>query len=102
MTMHMTTPLTPAMQEFLRALASETRQAILLLFASHEELTVGQIAAAAGIGQSTASEQLALLKRAGLLTSARVGKEVVYRPDHERMIGCAEQLLAYLRACAGG
>lgn len=90
------------MQEFLRALASETRQSILLLFASHAELTVGEIAAAAGIGQSTASEQLAQLKRAGLLTSVREGKEVLYRPDHERMIGYAEALLAYLRECAGG
>ena len=96
----MSTPLSPAIQDFLRALASETRQSILFLFATDVALTVGQVAEAAGIGQSTASEQLALLKRAGLLTSAREGKEVFYRANHTRMIRYAEELLTYLRTCA--
>jgi DNA-binding transcriptional ArsR family regulator len=97
----MTTPLSQDIQEFLRALASETRQSILFLFANEAALTVGQVAEAAGIGQSTASEQLALLKRAGLLSSEREGKEVIYRPNHDRMIGYAQQLLEYLQTCAG-
>jgi ArsR family transcriptional regulator len=95
----MTLP-SPDLQTFLKALASETRQAILVLFASSEALTVNQIAEAVGVGQSTASEHLAVLRRAGLLSATRAGKEVYYRPNHERMVGSAEQLLDYLKSCA--
>jgi DNA-binding transcriptional ArsR family regulator len=90
----------PDLQAFLKALASETRQAILVLFATNEALTVNQIAEAVGVGQSTASEHLAVLRRAGLLTASRAGKEVYYRPDYNHMVGSAEQLLAYLKSCA--
>lgn len=90
----------PEIQAFLKALASETRQAIVMLFASNPALTVSQIAEAVKIGQSTASEHLAVLRRAGLLTATRAGKEVYYRPDYARMVGSAEQLLAYLKSCA--
>jgi ArsR family transcriptional regulator len=95
----MTLP-SPELQTFLKALASETRQAILVLFVTHEALTVNQIAEAVGIGQSTASEHLAILRRAGLLTATRLGKEVHYRPDYPHMVGSAEQLLDYLKGCA--
>ena len=95
----MTLP-SPDLQTFLKALASETRQGILVLFANSEALTVNQIAEAVGVGQSTASEHLAVLRRAGLLSATRVGKEVYYRPNHERMVGSAEQLLDYLKSCA--
>jgi ArsR family transcriptional regulator len=95
----MTAP-SPDLQAFLKALASETRQAILVLFATNPALTVNQVAEAVGIGQSTASEHLAVLRRAGLLTATRVGKEVYYRPDYARMVGSAEQLLDYLKGCA--
>lgn len=95
----MTIP-SPDLQAFLKALASETRQAILVLFATHETLTVNQIAEAVGVGQSTASEHLSVLRRAGLLTATREGKEVYYRPDHPRMLGGAQQLLEYLQSCA--
>lgn len=95
----MTLP-SPDLQAFLKALASETRQAILVLFATHEALTVNEIAEAVGVGQSTASEHLSVLRRAGLLTATRQGKEVSYRPDHSRMLGGAQQLLEYLQSCA--
>jgi ArsR family transcriptional regulator len=90
----------PNLQLFLKALASETRQAILVLFTTRETLTVNQIAEAVGIGQSTASEHLAVLRRAGLLSATRAGKEVYYRPDYNNMVGSAEHLLNYLKACA--
>ena len=34
------------------------------------------------------------------LDATRAGKEVYYRPDYGRMVGSAEQLLAYLKSCA--
>lgn len=87
-------------QEFLKALASPARQQILLLFVDGKERSVGEIASEAGIGQSTASEQLAMLRRGGLMTSRRDGKTVLYFPDPQRAgeaLGELQQLLA--RCC---
>jgi len=81
---------------FFKALASENRQQIMLLFLNGKERTVNEIAEAVGLGQSTASEQLAVLKRAGLLSSKKVGKEVYYRPDKaniQRMLGMLSDFL---------
>lgn len=84
---------------FLKALASEKRQELLLLFADGIELTVGEVASRAGIGQSTASEQLALLREAGLLSSGREGKQVRYRANREGIAGQLAELQAYLAHC---
>jgi DNA-binding transcriptional ArsR family regulator len=92
--------LTPAVQAFLHGLASETRQHILFqVFFDGQEHTVGQVAQQTGLGQSTASEHLAILKRAGLLTSHRVGKEVYYRPHREQILASLAQLTALLTHC---
>ena len=87
------------LQDFLKALASETRQNILFLFASGQELTVGEVAEKASIGQSTASENLSTLKRAGLLQSRREGKTVFYTPNQVRMMALVDELKAYLTSC---
>ncbi len=87
------------LQDFLKALASKTRQDILFLFATGQELTVGQVAERAGIGQSTASENLSILKRAGIVQSRREGKTVFYTPNQARMLALVEQLRAYLSTC---
>jgi DNA-binding transcriptional ArsR family regulator len=93
------TPLDGPTQDFLKALASETRQQILMLFVGGRELTVGEIAAACGLGQSTASEQLAILRRGGLLTSARDGKLVRYRADPTAINARIADLQGYLTCC---
>ena len=86
-------------QEFLRALASETRQKILFLFVDGQERTVGRVAADARLGQSTASEHLAILRRAGVLTARREGKEVYYWPDPARISALLKQLSDFLSIC---
>lgn len=86
-------------QDFLTALASPTRQAILLLFARGAELSVGQVAEQANIGQSTASEQLKTLRRAGVVTARREGKVVLYRADRDGMARALADLQAYLQTC---
>lgn len=86
-------------QDFLRALASETRQRILFLFGDGQERTVGQVAEEAGIGQSTASEHLSTLRRAGLLTARREGKEVYYCPDGARVAALLGRLRDVLARC---
>jgi DNA-binding transcriptional ArsR family regulator len=89
-----------AIQDFLHALASETRQRILFrVFLDAQEHTVGEVAQAAGVGQSTASEHLAALRRAGILQARREGKEVYYRPDRARIMAQLNLLTELLTRC---
>lgn len=85
--------------DFLKALANEGRQQIMLLFAHGAELSVNQVAERAGISQSAASQQLALLRRGGIVTSRRAGKEVLYRGDHESVARILGDLQNYLKYC---
>lgn len=91
--------LSPATHDFLKALASPTRQRIMLLFVQGGELSVGEVAERAGLGQSTASEQLALLRRGGIVTSRRDGKVVRYRGNRVGIGKALSELQAYLEAC---
>jgi DNA-binding transcriptional ArsR family regulator len=91
--------LSAAVQGFLKALASENRQQALMLFASGRELTVGEVAAELRVGQSTASQQLAMLREGGMLRSRRVGKTVHYRADPQRASAVLDELQAFLRSC---
>lgn len=91
--------LSDATHDFLKALASPARQKIMLLFARGAELSVGEVAELAGIGQSTASEQLKLLRRGGIVTSSRDGKIVRYRADKSGMARALAELQAYLEVC---
>ncbi|GAA1790583.1 metalloregulator ArsR/SmtB family transcription factor [Actinomadura chokoriensis] len=86
-------------REFLKALASEQRQAMLELFAGGIELTVGTVAERLGIAQPTASQQLALLRRGGLLTSRREGKQVYYGIDARAIDRSLTELRTYLSTC---
>ncbi len=88
-----------ATHEFLKALASPTRQRIMLLFARGAELSVGEVAERIGIGQSTASQQLALLRRGGIVTARRDGKTVFYRSDRESVLSALGDLQTYLQTC---
>lgn len=83
------------LQLFLKALSSETRQKLFSHFTEGQELTVGEVAIRAGLGPSTTSEHLAVLRRGGLLRSTRTGKLVRYRADREGIT----ELLEQLRSC---
>ncbi|HEX5541815.1 MAG TPA: metalloregulator ArsR/SmtB family transcription factor [Micromonospora sp.] len=85
--------------DFLKALASPSRQRIMLLFSKGAELSVGEVAERAGVGQSTASEQLTLLRRGGILTSRREGKVVLYRADRDGVMRVLDDLRDYLLTC---
>jgi DNA-binding transcriptional ArsR family regulator len=91
--------LKPTTREFLKALSSPTRQRIMLLFARGAELSVGEVAEQVGIGQSTASEQLAILRRAGIVMYRREGKIVLYRSDRDGAVEVLADLQAYLQTC---
>lgn len=89
----------PATADFLKALASETRQLVMQQFAGSRELTVGEIAERCGLKPSTASEHLSLLRRGGLVLSRKEGKQVFYRADGATMAHHLDALKAYLLRC---
>jgi DNA-binding transcriptional ArsR family regulator len=94
-----TVELDDATRDFLKALASEGRQEVMMLFAGGAELSVSEVAERAGIGQSTASQQLALLRRGRILASRREGKTVYYRSDNAGTAEVLANLQSYLASC---
>jgi DNA-binding transcriptional ArsR family regulator len=97
--MNTPTPLDGPTQDFLKALASETRQQMMMLFAGGAQLTVGEVAECCGLGQSTTSEQLTILRRGGLVRSTREGKLVRYRADPTTIAARLNELQSYLACC---
>lgn len=88
-----------ATADFLKALASGTRQKMMQQFAGGTELTVGQIAERCELRPSTASEHLSLLRRGGLVLSRKEGKQVFYRADGASMTVRLGALQEYLALC---
>ena len=89
----------PELLDFIRAIGSESRMKILLLFLDGQERTVNQIAEAIGLGQPTTSEHLAIMKRSGVLASTKDGKEVYFCPDRGHIILFLETFSALLKDC---
>lgn len=91
--------LTDAARGFLKAMASDTRQQILMLFSGGIELTVNEVAERMSLAQSAASTHLATLRAGGVLTSRREWKTVYYRADPTRIGRALSDLQASLQAC---
>ena len=79
------------------ALGDEHRQRILLTFDRGERLNVGQIVAVSTLSRSAVSHHLKLLREAGVLESAKEGKEVYYWVNKAFLEDSLEAVLAYLR-----
>jgi ArsR family transcriptional regulator len=109
----MTTHDTPAtgdlapLLESLKALANPVRLQVLQWLREPEEhfpvnpavtdpravgVCVSHIQAKTGLAQSTVSAYMAVLERAGLVRSTRVGKWTHYRRDEERIASLVEEL----------
>src|SRR5438874_4549042 len=71
----------PSTINFLRLIADPTRLRLLLLL-EQEELSVAELQEILGMGQSRISSHLAQLKRAGVVSDRRVGKNVYYGANH--------------------
>lgn len=87
------------MQDFLDALASSTRQKLLMAFQNGNPRTVGELVDYSGLGQSTVSSHLNLLHRGGLLYREKRGKEVYYSPDRRAIKAMVKRLSDYLDGC---
>ncbi len=92
-------PISEELLDFTKAIGSESRINILLLFLDRQERTVNQISEAIGLGQPTTSEHLAIMKRSGVLVSEKRGKEVYYRPDRMRIARYLDILSDLLKRC---
>lgn len=77
--------------ELLRAIAHPMRYAILAAL-SGKELNVGQIEEATRIGQPTLSQQLSILRKAGLVDSRRESRLVFYAIKPAPLVSVVEGL----------
>ncbi len=83
----------------LRLLADPTRLRLLLLL-EEAELTVAELQKIMGMGQSRISSHLAQLKRAGVVTDRRAGKNVYYEPGARQRNGTRSRVSEIVRALA--
>ena len=80
--------------DFLKAVAHESRLAILCLL-SRGERSVGELETALDLRQSTVSQQLARLRLEGLVTTRREGKSIYYslaNADVETILGAIHKV----------
>ncbi len=74
--------------DFTKAMADETRQAIMSLCCC-KWLSVGEIVEALNVSQPTVSHHLSILRKAGLASVRREGKQVFYTLNQRRISqGC--------------
>lgn len=83
------------------ALAQQTRLEAFRLLVRHEPdgLAAGEIARVLDVPQNTLSSHLAILQRAGLVTSRRESRSVIYRADLQ---GLRAFTLFLVKDCCGG
>jgi ArsR family transcriptional regulator len=85
----------------LAALAQSTRLEVFRLLAKHEPdgLAAGDIARELAVPQNTMSSHLSILTRAGLVSSQRYSRSIVYRANLDRF---QSVVLFLLKDCCGG
>ena len=69
----------------LRAINHKLRQQMMKLIHQHEKMTVTEIYVKLRLEQSVASQHLAILRKAGLVTTTRDGKFIFYSINHDRL-----------------
>lgn len=70
----------------LRAVNHKLRQRIINLLEENKEMTVTDIYIKLRLEQSVASQHLAILRRAGVVSTERQGKYIYYSLDKERLM----------------
>lgn len=79
------------------ALGDEQRQHILLTFAPGERLNVTQIVSASTLSRTAVSHHLKVLRQAGALRSEKIGKEVYFWVDKEKISETLQRVLDYVK-----
>ena len=91
----MTTPLYKLKAEFFKTLGHPARIRILELLAQHEH-SVGELQAEIGLEGSHMSQQLAVLRHAGVVAARKQGNSVIYSlasPDIAELLVVARKVL---------
>ena len=78
---------------FCKALADETRQAILEMLLQGE-MCVSDIVETFAMSQPTISHHLGILKNLGLVSSRKEGRQVYYAINQENVVECCGMLMA--------
>lgn len=86
--------------DFVRTLADETRQSILVLLRSRE-MNVGEIVSHFNLSQPTISHHLRLLRWAGLVLARQEGKQVYYALNQRCLHDCCQLLVAQFTGVGG-
>ena len=81
----------------LRALNHKLRQQIVKLIDEHKKVTVTEIYVKLRLEQSVASQHLAILRRASIVTTIREGKFIYYAVDYNRL----EQINKFVEQLVG-
>jgi DNA-binding transcriptional ArsR family regulator len=69
----------------LRALNHKLRQQMLKLLDENKRMTVTELYVKLRLEQSVASQHLAILRRAGIVSTQRMGKFIFYSPNYTRI-----------------
>jgi DNA-binding transcriptional ArsR family regulator len=69
----------------LRALNHKLRQQMLKLLDENKKMTVTELYVKLRLEQSVASQHLAILRRAGIVSTQRQGKFIFYTPNYNRI-----------------
>ena len=80
----------------LRALNHKLRQQMIRLLDEKQKMTVTELYVQLRLEQSVASQHLAILRRAGIVSTSREGKFIYYSVNHKRLSeinGFVEDLL---------
>ena len=81
----------------LRALNHKLRQQMIQLLDEKQKMTVTELYVQLRLEQSVASQHLAILRRAGMVSTTREGKFIYYSVNHKRLAEIyhfVEQLLS--------
>ena len=91
---------TQLITDFFKAMGNDKRQEILLnIFIDEQEHNITEVSERANIAQSTASEHLSFLKRAGVLDSRKVEKEVYYKLNKKKIISTIDEIRSIISCC---
>lgn len=80
----------------LRSINHKLRQQIIKLLDDHQRMTVTEIYVKLRLEQSVASQHLAILRRAGIVSTTRDGKFIFYSVNYTRLtevVGFVESLV---------
>ncbi len=81
----------------LRSINHKLRQQIIKLLDDHQKMTVTEIYVKLRLEQSVASQHLAILRRAGIVSTSRDGKFIFYSVNYARLT----EVVAFVETLVG-